>query len=252
MLKTAILGGALAAVFVPSAYAVSSGDIAFTGFNADRSSVSFVVLSALNPADTILFSSANESNGVFASNPAVYSWTAASALSVGTVVELTNFGKSNDTASTGTLARLPGGSFTSINTSQDTIYAFTGTKTSPSFVAGISNDKLSSNVFAGTGLTGSAAIQLSTGSAISGAQYSADYAKFNGSHTGYASVAELRAALAERSNWTIDTNNGNYNSAAYASLGTTSFSIAAVPEPSHLALLLGGLMTLGVVTKRRK
>ena len=89
------------------ASALTTGDIAFTTFNADEDGLSFVALTGI-AANTTVFFSDNEWNGsAFNTGESYSQWVSGgNAIAAGTVVRLKDYDKSTPSASVGTLSRV--------------------------------------------------------------------------------------------------------------------------------------------------
>ena len=85
--------------------ALTTGNIAFVGYNADgNDNIAFVALVDINPNEVIIFED-NEWNGTawVDTNEGAFSWTATSLVTAGTIVRIDNIGSVTITASTGTV-----------------------------------------------------------------------------------------------------------------------------------------------------
>ncbi|MDX2211883.1 MAG: DUF3616 domain-containing protein [Oculatellaceae cyanobacterium bins.114] len=181
---------------------LNAGDIAFVGFNADgNDNIAFVALTDINIGEVIIFED-NEWNGTtfVDTNEGAFSWTATTLVSAGTIVRIDNIGTGTIAASTGTAATPVTGRGTNrgIGASGETIYAYQGSATSPTFLTAITNGGFSATngVLTNTGLTaGSNAIDLST------VDLDADIAAYTGSRTGQANFSGYRSLINNATNW---------------------------------------------------
>ena len=149
MKKTLISLALMAVSAQASALTLTTGDIAFTGFNADKNYWSLVALTDL-AANTQIFFSDNEWNGTAFTdtNEHTLLWnTGANTIGAGTVVlftEVDNTSPTPDTitASYGTLALAAGGGTNlGLSATEDTLYAYLGTPTAPTtFLTAISSE----------------------------------------------------------------------------------------------------------------
>lgn len=181
------------------AYALSSGDIAFTAFNADRDAIAFVALIDI-PANEVIYFNDNEWNGsainaggAFSTGEGVVTWTApAGGVAAGTVVVIDNYDKAAISATVGTVTGSSG-----LSATDESIYAYQGVSaTEPAtFLAFIANHAADS--IANTGLsTGSTAIILTN---------SADFAGYTSARNGQAAFSNYLPLIGNvATNWAID------------------------------------------------
>ena len=151
----------LAALATLPASALTTGDLAFTAFNADEDGFAMVALASLAAGTKVYFSD-NEWNGsAFNTGESYLSWTVGAAgVGAGTVVRFSNTDSATLlAASTGTLAReaVAQSSNYGLSQTEDTVYAYLGSSAaSPTtFLAAISSSSFGSAAggsLAGTGL----------------------------------------------------------------------------------------------------
>jgi predicted extracellular nuclease/uncharacterized protein YjiK len=217
--------------------ALTAGNIAFVGFNADGSdNLAFVALVDINPNEVIIFED-NEWNGTtwLDTNENAFSWTATSLVTAGTIVSIENIGAGVIAASTGT-AVLPvagRGSGRGIGNSNEVIYAYQGDPAAPTFITAISNvgfTALSSGLLTNTGLTaGTNAIDLSP------KDDGADIAAFDGARNNQASFAAYLPIINNPNNWITQDAGGDQNAdgtAPDAPFSSTVFTINAGATPT--------------------
>jgi predicted extracellular nuclease len=190
--------------------ALGAGSIAFVGFNADgNDNIAFVALTDIPVGETIIFED-NEWNGsAFAdTNEGAFSWAATAAIAAGTVVTIDNIGSGTISASSGsvTLPIAGRGSNRGLAAGDETLYAYQGSASAPSFITAVANGgfNAANGVLANTGLTaGVNALDLST------LDDDADIAAFNGERSGASSFDVYRAAINTASNWTSQDGGGD-------------------------------------------
>ncbi|MFP5468411.1 MAG: PEP-CTERM sorting domain-containing protein, partial [Alphaproteobacteria bacterium] len=125
--------------------ALGPGSIAIIGFNADgNDNLAFAVLETITAGQAIFFED-NEWNGTgwADANENALIWTATSDVAAGTVVRLDNLGAGTLAASIGTLASAPSathGANRGLAASDETFYAYTGSRAAPVFLTAVSND----------------------------------------------------------------------------------------------------------------
>jgi hypothetical protein len=180
------LSAVAVALAAPSAFALSTGDIAFTCFNGDRDAIAFVALVPIPSNDVIYFNdnewngSAIGSGGAFNTGEGVVTWTApAGGVAAGTVVVIDTY-DTTPNPSVGTVSGASG-----LSATDESIYAYQGTSSSAptTFLAFIANHNDGSpDSIANTGLTaGSTALFLTN---------SSDFSEYVGPKIGQASFGD--------------------------------------------------------------
>ncbi len=236
-----------ASSFAVQAQALTTGDIAFTSFNADDDGWAMVTFSDIAANTTVYFSD-NEWNGsaFVDSNEHALVWnTGAAAITAGSVVVFTEIDASPNVinASVGTLALAGvGGSNLGLSKDNETFYAFLGTSgiAPTTFLTAIStNADANPQHVTSAGLTfGTNAIALVP---------DADFGEYTGARSGLTTLAAYKSMVHDNANWN-DVGSGEFTG---ATLDNTAFTVA-VPEPETYALMLAGLGLVGFMARRRK
>lgn len=264
------LAAIAAAAFAAQATTLTHGDFAFTGVNGNTTvgGWSFVTFTDIAAGTTIYFTDTNvlttpTSSGVFSTTAETFwSWTASATVAAGTSVALLGTGTTGQYAAksgaaggtpNGTVANLNGGA-SNISSGGDILYAFQAasyaTNYQPSaitFLGAISNRGTytsADNPTAATGLSGIQLREYKFGTTAT--RYTQFTAQTTGSDAPYASVAQLKTALADSANWTTITASNT------TPIVADVLAVAApVPEPESHALMLLGLGVVACVARRR-
>ena len=229
------------------AQALTTGDMAFTSFNADDDGWAMVTFVDIAANTTIYFSD-NEWNGsafVDANEHALEWNTGAATITAGSVVVFTEIDGSPDviSASMGTLALAgSGGTNLGFAKSNETVYAFLGASgvAPTTFLTALTteNDSAPANI-TNAGLTvGVNAIALVP---------DADFGEYTGARSGNASFASYASQVNDAANWN-DVASGEFTGNV---LNSTAFSVTAVPEASTYGMMLAGLGLVGFMARRR-
>ncbi len=232
---------AAAAVCSTCTYALDSGDLAFTAFNADEDGWAVVALTDLAAGTTIHFTERgwDGNSGRFLGREASYTWLLDGGdVAAGSVVRFAAVNSASRSASSGSLSA---SGTANLSASGESLFAYLGaTPDAPDgFLAALSTEGFSGGQLFATGLApGSGAIALPDG---------ADYAEYTGPRSGAASFADYGGLINDAANWLAETS-GDFSSRA-PQLGVFEVAAAPVPEPSSYAVLLAGLTCL-VATAR--
>ncbi len=199
---------------------LSAGDIAFIGYNSDDpDGFTFVTLNAIPAYEMIYFADQGWNGSAWGGDPTEthYAWQApAAGLAIGTIVYIYESSANVLTTSSGTISGLLSGSNFFFG-SGDQVLAYqsgSGAKpASPSFIAGVHTDYISTNYNSSTGWSASSSDQssstvptgLSNGSnCVSLFPATTEYqnAKYNGTLTGNSNA--IRTAINTYTNWIFD------------------------------------------------
>lgn len=236
----------LAAAGVNAHAALSTGDIAFTGFNSDYDQWSIFTRVDIAANTTIYFSDNEWTGSAWKdTNEHTMAWNSGAAvIKAGTVVLFTeNVDSDPDviSASVGTLSLATGtGTNHGLSASDETLYAYLGNSAAAptTFLAGLTTEKTSTNL-TNAGLTvGSNAVQLTN---------STDFAQYTGLRNDKASFAGYANVVNNAANWNVVVD-GDQSAQA---INTTAFTVTAVPEPKSYAMLFAGLGLMGFMARRR-
>lgn len=255
MIRKSILALLLAATGVSAHAALSAGDIAIVGRinNGAPDSFSFVALSNIAAGETIYFTDNGWTGSQFRSpsatdgdgNENLTKWTAASAVTAGTIISST----SADFTTAGTIAGTTSGSYASLSmsTGGEQIYAFQAAASNPLF-----NPTTQLYVFDDTnGFENST--NTNTGAIPAGLISGVTAVSFNQAVAGGFSVKSsiLTGAAQTKDQWLATFANAANWEAAASALPTGSILVSAVPEPTNYAMLLAGLGVMGFIARRR-
>lgn len=223
--------------------ALSTGDIAFTGINADgNDGFAFVALVDIPETETIYFRDDEWDGSAFGSGEGEFAWNApVGGISAGTVVTFVTDAGGLSTTSLGTTSDSDGaggyGGDLGISSGGETVFAFQGTSNTPAtFLAAITTADDIEDTLAGTGLSlGTTAIVL--GDDIDGNQYTGP----RDSETAFGDYLSLIGDVAN--NWQDSIDGSGDQSGDLLPFNTTPF---VIPEPASLGLLAaGGLLMVG-------
>ena len=239
MLRKILAAAVLAATALEANASLTTGDIAFTSFNADEDGWSLVTFVDI-AANTSIFFSDNTWNGSsFNTTESFHTWNSgAAAISAGSVIRFSAIDAAGRSASIGSLTG--SGSNFGISATNETIYAYLGSTSTPTtFLTGVSSEGTASLSAAGL-VAGVNAVALTN---------STDYAEFTGVRTGAAAFGDFRAVVNNAANWNILVGGAQEGKVP----NTASFSVipASVPLPAAGWMFLSVTGLFGCLSRRR-
>lgn len=183
----------------------TTGDIAFIGFNADGADDIAIVVLADIAANTTIYITDNEVNGLALAdtNEGELTWvTGADIITSGTVVTFTDI--STGTSCVVSHGSISEGSSFNLSTGGDAVFMFLGTDASTPtvFLAGVQNESGNAGTLEGSGLTdGSTFFTFTNSGSPDGGYYSGDR-DTQAAFTDYINLISIPA------NWTTETSDG--------------------------------------------
>ncbi len=246
-------------------WSLSTGDIAFTAFNADGDDDFAIVALADIPANTTIYYSDNEPNsdgtGFESTSEGILKWeTGSSTISAGTIVVFTDVDNDDNTnfgASIGTLTDASFDAGFNLNATGDAIYSIEGsddgsTLTISAWLAGIQNGSGNEGSnFSQTGLTaGTTFIDFYSSGSPDGGYYSGD-------RQGQSSFSGYLTHLGDATKWTTETSTGEnilpISTSAFTLgvtiSGTSGFRMMSSPVAGQIySDLLSELWTQGMTS----
>ena len=233
---------AIAAAAVAPAHALTTGDIAFTAFNADEDGWSLVTFVDIAANTQIYFSDSTATSATtIGTGESSFVWgTGADLISAGTVVRFSAIDVASRAASVGSFAAVGTGNL-GLSATAETVYAFLGTSaTAVTTMLSAVSTEASTTSLTTVGLTaGVNAIKLTS---------STDFAGYTGARGGEMTFAAYAPLVNSAANWAINVG-GNGTTVLP---DTTNFAITPVPEPETYALMLAGLAAIGLMARRRQ
>ncbi|MDH4391791.1 MAG: PEP-CTERM sorting domain-containing protein [Aquabacterium sp.] len=233
---------AIAAAAMAPAHALTTGDIAFTAFNADEDGWSLVTFVDIAPNTRIYFSDSTATGATtIGTGESSFLWgTGASMITAGTVVRFSAIDVAARAASIGSFSAVGTGNL-GLSATAETVYAFLGSSaTAVTTMLSAVSSEASTTALTTVGLTaGTNAIKLTS---------SADFAGYTGARSGDVSFAAYAPLVNNAANWAINVG-GN---GTLLLPDTTNFTISPIPEPETYALMLAGLAAIGLMAHRRQ
>jgi uncharacterized protein YjiK len=220
---------------VPSAFALNSGDLAFTAINADEDGWAMVALADI-PANTTVYFTDNEWSGTaFNGGESYHKWVSGgAAITPGTIIRFSAIDNATSlAASVGTLSRetVSGSTGYGLSATEDSVYAFQGTSaTAPgTFIAAICTTSFgtaTTGFLTGTGLTvGTNAIQT-------GYAGGSEFAQYTSARNSQSTFAAYLPLVSDITKWT-DSGDGTF---AAVIPDTTAFTLLPPPGPTSVDL----------------
>jgi hypothetical protein len=205
---TLLLAGLTFSQWAFSQTTLAAGDIAFIAIATDAPDrFAFILLKDVTTGTAISFTDNTWLNGTaLATNESTATWTANSSLTAGTIITITdpNPGTNGTVTGGGTCV----GNLNGLSADGDQILAYQGTSSSPTFIAGISSESWAATCNASTGgalnnlsCLPSVLTDGTNGVSLTTSTTEIDNGFYNGITTG--TVAQLRAAINNRANWTL-------------------------------------------------
>ncbi|MBB5751156.1 calcium-binding protein [Prosthecomicrobium pneumaticum] len=178
---------------------LGSGSIAFVAFNADGiDNLAFVAIDAIAVGTVITFTDNVWDGTGFATSESVWTWTATADVAAGTVITIDGLASGETlSGSLGTVA-FTNETARGLEDQNESVYAYVGEATSPTFLAAITNDTFANagGTLDGTGLVlGTHAIALATKDA------DADIAQYNTSRIGAVEMRNYLPLINNPANW---------------------------------------------------
>ncbi|MDX1906305.1 MAG: choice-of-anchor I family protein [Bacteroidia bacterium] len=226
VLRSLLLGACLLGLTLPRLQAQTTGDIAFTGFNADGTDGFAFVTFVDIPANTQIWFTDEEWTGTaFASTTSEGDvvWSNTSLTPAGTVVYLSAVSTTTPAASIG-VAALGTNASPNLTASGEGLYAYLGTQRVPTvFLSAIANNAWGGapGQLTGTGLTsGTTAVSLAL---------DVDVAEYTGSRSNQTTFAAYSSLIHNTSNWITQDGSGNQDADGVppdVPFNTTAFTVA--------------------------
>jgi hypothetical protein len=234
LLTTAILAGL---AFEANA-ALTTGDIAFTSFNADEDGWAIVNFVDIAANTTIYFSDNEWDGSAFNTGEGSHIWNSGlSTIEAGTVVRFNKVDQLSRSVSIGSYSATGD---TGLNATSETIYAFLGTDVnSPTtFLAGVSTEGSANLTPAGL-TSGVNAVVLTN---------SADFGQYTGERSTQTNFLDYLPLVNDATKWNIIV--GGSQEAQVPS--TTNFTVTAVPAPAAIWLFGSAFAGLIGINRRKK
>lgn len=217
---------------------LTTGDLAFTAFNADEDGWALTTFKDIDANTTIYFSDNTWNGSSFNPTESFHTWnTGLSSIAAGSVVRFSQIDQDSRSVSIGSL--LGSGNNFGMSATSETIYAYLGTSTNAptTFLTAISSES-SSTSLTNAGLTeGVNAVKITN---------STDFAQYIGDRSSQASFPAYQTLINNAAaNWTIQVGGEQ----ALQVPNTTSFS--TVPVPAAVWLFSSALFGFTMVTRRK-
>lgn len=240
MLRNILAAAILAVTALEANASLTTGDLAFTSFNADEDGWSIVTFVDI-AANTTVFFSDNAWNGSnFNNTESFHTWNSGvNQINAGTVIRFSAIDSASKAASIGSFSG--SGSNFGMSASNETILAYLGSSVSTptTFLTAVSSEGTVN--FSNTGLVaGINAVVLTT---------STDYAEYIGARAGESAFDAYRTQVNNASNWNILVGGAQESQQP----NTASFSVipASVPLPAAGWMFLSVAGLFGAVSHRR-
>jgi predicted extracellular nuclease len=234
--------------------ALNTGGLAFVGFNADGADgFAVVALTDIAAGEVIIFTDNEWSGSAFNTGEGVLTWTVASAIAAGTVINFAATSTASPTVAVGagaaTTAGLSMAGSINLGASAEVLYVVQGTTTGSgatttvipdTFLTAIANGSGSNDGFSAANgqLPSSLALGINAID-LSAMDGGADIAAFNGTRAGAADFASYRGAINNATNWVSQDATGNQDAdgvAPDAPFDATAFSISGSGPATTIAI----------------
>lgn len=239
MLRNILAAAILAVTALEANASLTSGDLAFTSFNADEDGWSMVTFADIAANTTVYFTDNEWDGSAFNSGEGFHTWNSGlSVISAGSVIRFSAVDKASRAVTIGNYSATGD---TGLNATNETIYAYLGSdiNTPTTFLAGVSSEG-NSNLTPSGLVAGINAVVLAN---------STDYAEYIGARAGEATFGAYRAQVNNAANWNILVGGSQEGKVP----NTANFSVipASVPLPAAGWMFLSVAGLFGAVSRRR-